>query len=170
MATAAHAPRRLAVALPSTRMVEWSILVLVMLVVALVAGHHVQILRAQAERSTVLSTLGALRTGLVIAHLQVASANPAVSARPVPKNPFKVLQTMPLNYRGEFSVNQSLAASLSGWVYDPQCTCVGYLPLDSDWSDGTSAARALWFKVDAGPGPRQLKAQGTYLWRGVLVQ
>ena len=48
------------------------ILALVVLGFAGVFGHYTQRVHSQAERSQVLSTLGALRTGLVIHHLQTA--------------------------------------------------------------------------------------------------
>ena len=170
MATATRAPVRPRVNFPSARMVEWSILAVVILAIAAVAGHYTRILKAQAERSAVLSTLGALRTGLVIAHLQRASVANLVTLSGPQLNPFTVLRTLPLNYRGEFSVVGALAVSPGGWVYDPQCACVGYVPLDAGWSDGASQAGALWFKIDTGPGPSQVTAQGIYIWRGVLVQ
>ena len=172
MATAARTAVRPPLARgPATRMVEWGILAAMILVVVAVAGQYVRVLRAQAERSAVLSTLGALRTGLVIAHLRGASTAYTVSSGGPPQsNPFTELQTLPLNYRGELSVSESLAMPTGGWVYDPQCVCVGYIPLDAGWSDGASQAGALWFKVVSGPGPRQLTAQDAYTWRGTVVK
>ncbi len=170
MATVARASVRPLVGLPSTRMVEWSILIVVVLVIVAVAGHSIRLLQGQAERSTVLSTLGALRTSLVIAHLQQVSAASTGSFSAVPPNPFLALQTLPQNYRGEFTVNDLIATPLSGWVFDPLCACAGYVPLDAGWSDDPSPASALWFKVGPGPGPRLLTAQATYTWRGVVVQ
>ena len=170
MATDTRTAVRSRLGWPATRRVEWSILGVVILVIALVAGQYIRVLQAQSERSAVLSTLGALRTGLIIAHLQGASSAYAEPLSGTPSNPFTVLQALPLNYRGELSVAASLAAPTGGWVYDPQCVCVGYIPLDADWSDGASQAGALWFKVASGPGPRQLTAQGAYTWRGTVVK
>lgn len=170
MATATRYSGLSKAGLPSTRMVEWSILAVVILVIAFVAGRYALVLRGQAERSAVLSTLGALRTGLVIAHLQAASGANAVSPSAPEPNPFAVLRALPLNYRGEFSVVEAVTTRPGGWVFDPLCACVGYVPLDGGWSDDASKAGALWFKVASGPGPRQLTAQGTYTWRGVMVQ
>ena len=170
MATDTRTAVRPLVKWPATHTFEWGILGLVALVIAVVAGRYVWAFQAQAERSAVLSTLGALRTGLTIAHLQDATAAHAASPSGIPSNPFMLLQALPLNYRGELSVAASLAAPTSGWVYDPRCVCVGYIPVDAGWSDGASQAGALWFKVVPGPGPRQLTAQSAYIWRGLLVQ
>ena len=174
MATHARSAVRPPAGWPATRTVEWGILSAVALVIALVAGHYVRGFQAQAERSAVLSTLGALRTALTIAHLQGASASASASyAAPpggTPVNPFLVLQALPLNYRGESSIAAMLAVPTGGWVYDPQCVCVGYVPLDTDWSDGARQTGALWFKVGSGPGPLQLTAQSAYVWRGLPVQ
>jgi hypothetical protein len=151
-------------------MVEWGILGVLVLVFAGIFGHYARQIQGQSERAAVLSTLGALRTALVIDHVQRA-ASPGLQQRPVAAaiNPFLVLQTPPLNYAGEMSVLQTLAAPAGSWVYDPQCGCIGYLPRDTAWAEASSDAAVLWFKVSDGPGPAVLKAQRLYLWQGVAV-
>ena len=155
---------------PGGRMVEWGILAVLVLVFVGVFGHYVRVIQGQGERAAVMSTLGALRTALVIDHVQRAATSPVGGLAAQTLNPFLVLQNPPINYSGEMSVAQSLAAPAGRWVYDPQCVCVGYFPLDAGWHDTASAASVLWFRVGAGPGPRELTALAPYVWRGMLVR
>lgn len=156
--------------MPRGRMVEWGILALVVVIVLAVFAHYVRLIQGQGERAAVLSTLGALRTALVIDHVQRATARGASTSAPVNPNPFLVLQSLPLNYRGEMGLLQALAAPPGGWVFDPQCVCIGYLPLDAAWGGTGSDASLLWFKVVPGPGARGLAAQAPYVWQGVEVR
>lgn len=167
MATAAGA---LTVSAPgrgvSGRMVEWGILALVVLVFVGVFGHHVRVVQGHGERASVMSTLGALRTALVVAHLQsqLQKAQPALSVRP---NPFLALDAPPPNYAGEKSVLESLDSAPGSWVYDPQCACIGYLPLNPQWLDAPPEAAALWFKVKSGTGAPELVPMDHYIWQGL---
>ena len=155
---------------PGGRMVEWSILATLVLAVAGIFGHYVRVIQGQGERAAVMSTLGALRTALVVDHVQRAAKAAKADQALAPLNPFLVLQTLPVNYGGEMSVLQSLAAPAGRWVYDPQCACVGYLPVDSAWQSNASDASILWFKVTDGAGPRELVAMGAYVWQGMSVR
>ena len=156
----------MASALPRSRMVEWGILAVLVVVLVGIFGHYVRLIRGQGERAAVVSTLGALRTALVIDHLQRA-ANPGSTGQPLERvNPFLALQTLPLNYGGEMSVTQALLAPAGSWVFDPQCACIGYVPQDPEWHSAAAGAAVLWFKVSSGPGPRALTAQAPYVWQG----
>ena len=132
-------------------------------------GHYVRVIQGQGERAAVLSTLGALRTALVIDHVQHAATGGSNSTRAA-LNPFLVVQTPPLNYRGEMTVTQLLAAPAGSWVFDPQCGCIGYLPLDPAWHSAADGTAVLWFKVVAGTGVLELAAQAPYVWQGVPVR
>ena len=151
-------------------MVEWGILAVLVLVFAGVFGHYVRMIQGRGERAAVMSTLGALRTALVIDYAQRATVTATADRAHTPVNPFLVLQTPPLNYGGEMSVVQSLAAPAGRWVFDPQCACIGYLPLDPAWQSAAADGSILWFKVSDGPGPRELTALGSYVWQGMQVQ
>ena len=72
----------------SLRMIEWSLVVALILLLALVFAYKVHVLRGQAELATVKSTLGALRTAFVIDHLH-ASITGNRSVAPVQHNPFE---------------------------------------------------------------------------------
>ena len=96
--------------LPGGRMVEWGILAVLVMVFLGVFGHYARRIQGQSERAAVLSTLGALRTALVIDHVQRAAKHASTEPSRTPSNPFLVLNTAPVNYAGEMSVVQSLAA------------------------------------------------------------
>lgn len=151
-------------------MVEWGILAVLLVVLVAVFGHYVRQIQGQGERAGVVSTLGALRTALVIDHLQRA-ANPSSAGQPATViNPFLALQTLPPNYGGEMSTAQALLAPSGRWVFDPQCVCIGYTPQDPAWHRDASGAAILWFKVSNGPGPRGLTAQASYVWQGIELR
>jgi hypothetical protein len=153
-------------------MVEWSILGLTLLVFVGLLGYYVRVVQGHGERAMVLSTLGGLRTALVVDHLarQVAAGAPVATEPHNTPNPFSLLQLVPPNYRGEMSVPEALAAPPGSWIFDPQCRCVGYVPSSSQWLESPPDAGALWFKVTGGSGPAQLTAMGTYVWQGLPVR
>ena len=151
-------------------MVEWGVLAVLVIVLLGFLGHHVRTIQGQAERAGVVATLGALRTALVIDHLQrVATQTTGVSPSSN-ANPFLLLQSLPLNYRGEVTLTQALEAPPGSWVFDPQCRCVGYLPLDTAWHSVSEGVSILWFRVGEGPGVRGLTAQAHYAWQGLVIQ
>ncbi len=157
---------RYATRIPDGRMVEWGILAAVVLVLMGIFGHYVRVIQGQGERAAVVSTLGSLRTALVIDHVQRAAKAGAADPLGAPPNPFLALQTRPVNYSGEMSAAQAVLAPAGHWVFDPQCVCVGYAPQDPAWHSAASGVAVLWFKVSSGPGPRVLTAQAPYVWQG----
>lgn len=151
-------------------MLEWGVLAIVVLIIAGALGYYGRRVQAEAERATVISSLGALRTAFVLDHLQHTVRDAGGNSPPTQVNPFLLLSQPLLNYRGEQSVVKSLSTVPGSWLYDPQCQCVGYAPLDPDWSDLPSGSTLMWFKVSEGPGARQLTAVQTYQWRGMEIR
>lgn len=159
----------LPVPLWSVRMVEWSLLAAVILVIALVFGRQVQVVQGQGELAAVKSTLGALRTALVLEHLQ---QNVMVHAQPVAntqRNPFELLDRPPANYLGEMSRAQAAFAPPGSWFFDRDCACVGYVPLDPRWLDSPSGSTVARYRLSGAPGPRQLVADEAYVWQDQVL-
>ena len=159
---------------PGGRMLEWSLLSLVVLVIAGALGYYGRQVQAYGERASMLTTLGALRTALAVDHLQQATRMvPGVAATVPPTvaiNPFLLLKTPPPNYRGELSAVESFSAAPGAWVFDPRCPCVGYRPMDAGGVIAAQNPAWLWFTVSAGPSPHQLMAREPYVWRGLEVR
>ncbi len=104
----------------TVRMLEWSLLAAVVAVLVLLFAGEVRVTKGQGELAAVKSTLGALRTALVIDHLQkkvMAGSSPVAQAQ---RNPFELLQRQPANYAGEVTPAQAVAAPPGSWVFDPQ--------------------------------------------------
>ena len=151
------------------RMVEWTILALVVLLLVLVFARQMRIVQGQAELSAIKTTLGALRTAFVLDHLHkkvAGGATPAPAAQP---NPFELLARYPENYLGVMSREQAEAAPAAGWVFDPDCVCVGYLPIWPDWLDSPSGDVMAWYRIGGAPGPLQLTAKEVYVWQGEVL-
>lgn len=151
-------------------MVEWSILSLVVLALMWVFARQAQLVRGQAERAAVKLTLGAIRTALVIEHLrtQTAPAQPGSAAASV-YNPFMLLQNVPVNFAGEFSMSNIYLAPAGTWVFDPQCVCIGYRLLYPEWLEQPINGEAVWFRIAAPSGPLQVTALDRYVWQGDVV-
>lgn len=154
-------------------MAEWGVLVLLVLVMATVFVWQIRDVRGQAELSQIKSTLGALRTALVVAHLEAAVAGSRgkaePSATPNQRNPFLALASLPANYAGLADAEALAALPGGSWVFDPACVCVGYRPMDTDRLDLPRGAQALWFQVSKPPGPLQINPQLFYVWMGQTV-
>ena len=148
------------------RMVEWSIVVGTILLLLLVFARQVRVLKGQAELSAVKTTLGALRTAFVLEHLQSKVVSRALPVGLVQHNPFELLQRYPVNYLGEVTDAAAQTLPPGSWVFDPACTCVGYLPLHAEWLDSPSGDVMAWFRVEGELGPLQLKVKEIYSWHG----
>lgn len=153
----------------SLRVLEWGLLAIVVLAVVLLFLRHAREVRGQAEFAAIRSTLGALRTAFVFGHLKARTAGPQASVAVVQRNPFGLLQRRPANYLGEISAAEAAAAVPGSWLFEPECACVGYLPIDPQWLASANGAMTLWFRVIAGPGPLQLVAMDAYLWQGQVL-
>lgn len=152
-----------------SRLVEWSLLAGVIVVLGLVFARQMRVLQGEAELAAVKTTLGALRTTLVIDHLQKTMVAKNSSMALAPRNPFELLQRQPVNYRGEMTPAAAAAAPAGSWVFDPVCTCVGYLPIYAQWFDSPSGDVMAWYRVSGAPGPLQLTAKEAYVWQGQVM-
>jgi len=150
-----------------SRLAEWSLLAGVIVVLGLVFARQVRVLQGQAELVAVKTTLGALRTTLVIDYLQKKVASGNSSAALTQRNPFELLQRRPVNYFGEMTAVEAVPAG--GWVFDPVCICVGYLPIYAQWFDSPSGEAMAWYQVSGEPGPLQLTAKEAYVWQGQVM-
>lgn len=156
-----------------SRLPEWSILLAIVTVLALWLAQQTRAVQAQGELAAVRSTLGALRTALVLGHLRAALDDrpTGVSADQRQQlNPFMHLVRPPVNYLGELVRQDNAPLAAGTWVFDPVCTCVGYTPLNTDWFGSASGSGMAWFDVQRDAGIAQLKAREPYAWRGELLE
>ena len=152
--------------LPSwSRTLEWSVLIGVVLVLMLVFFRQVRVLQGQAELSAVKTTLGALRTALVLEYLHQRVQGGSQASVPLQHNPFELLERQPVNYRGVMGAIEAVAAPAGSWVFDSSCICVGYLPLYGEWLDSPRGDVMAWYQVSGAPGPLQLTAKEAYRWQ-----
>lgn len=148
------------------RMVEWSLLAGVIVVLALVFARQVRVLQGQAELAAVRSTLGALRTALVIDDLKQKVAGKSSSASRMQRNPFEMLQRNPVTYRGVMTSFEAASVPAGSWVFEPVCACVGYVPMDDQWFESPSGQGMAWYQLSSGSWPVQLTAKEAYIWQG----
>lgn len=160
----------------SRRMVEWTLVGGV--VVGLTTVDVVMQKKASneadglAEAAAIKSTLGALRTTFVLHHLQLqvsAPANIEPERRASQRNPFELLEEYPTNYAGVIRESQVAKLPRGKWIFDPDCVCIGYLPLRPEWLSSGSGGRMVWFAVSQPPGPFMLTKRENYLWQGDVL-
>jgi hypothetical protein len=153
----------------NVRLVEWSLVALLIMALVLVFMHQARAVQRQAELAAVRTTLGALRTAFVMQHLQLASAAPSRAVLVAQRNPFQLLQYRPTNYFGEIRAADASVVPPGDWVFDAVCGCIGYVPADSQDFDSPSGDAMAWYRVDAGPGPLQLTPKEAYVWQGQVM-
>lgn len=151
------------------RMLEWSLLAAVVVVLVLLFAREVRVIKGQGELAAIKSTLGALRTALVVDHLQNKVMTGSSLVALAQRNPFELLQRQPANYAGEVTLAQAAAAPPGSWVFDPLCVCIGYIPTDSQWFDSPSGEAMAWYQLRGAPGPLQLVAKEAYIWQGRVM-
>ncbi len=151
------------------RMLEWTILCGVILVLLLIFGWYVQVVRAQAERAGFRATLGALRTAMVIEYLHRSVTPTQATVVPTQQNPFKLLERSPPNYRGEMALAAGTGMAGGNWVFDPACSCVAYFALDTQGIDSSGGDSMLKYRVEGAPGVMRLTPAARYVWRGELI-
>jgi len=154
------------------RIVEWSLVAVVVTVVVVVFMQRMREVQAQGEYAAVRTTLGALRTALVIDHLQrslSATGVTSATAATQQSNPFELLERRPANYAGVGQWGQTRGVRPGSWVYDPACACIGYMPLNDGWLDTPTGEPMAWYQLSGAPGPLQLKAMGRYLWQEMVL-
>jgi len=151
------------------RLLEWLLVALLVLVLIGAFVHYSRSVQIQAELSAIKSTVGALRVALVVDHLkQQAAALKTVSDARV--NPFQLLGRVPGNYVGEVTLSQSSLVPPGGWVFAPDCVCVGYRPQDASALDGAPVDGLVWFEVRRNHGLLQLFPKENYQIYGVPVE
>ncbi len=154
-----------------TPLFEWSVLGLVVCVMAGVLWHETQFLRKRSERTAVQTTLQTLRTALVTEYLHRELVKNSGGVRRAPQtNPFALLDPVPSNYGGEVQTGIALAMPQGQWLYERDCVCVAYRPLDSDGLQPESEAPVLRFYVSTSGGPQHLQAREPYQWGDVSLR
>ncbi len=148
------------------RVVEWGMAALLLAALLVVFMSYMRAVQAQGEYAAVRTTLGALRTALVLDHLK-RNADPVASVIVVtsPTSPFDLLDHRPVNYAGVVSARNSDGVPAGNWVFDPACPCVGYRPLHDGWLDSPSGDSMAWYVLSGAPGPLQLTARERYRWK-----
>ena len=153
--------------LPTSRLFDWSVLFIVILLLAAFFGREMKKVQGQAEAATIKATLGALRTAFVLDHLMQQVRGRGKSVASGQRNPFLLLEQVPSNYGGEPGAEGHASGS---WLFDPVCVCIGYRPVHSQFLENAGASQALWFRVSAPPGPFQVTPMERYVWQGDVVQ
>lgn len=152
------------------RMVEWGILALVLLAFVWFFGQYAKRVYSQAERAQVLTTLGALRTAMVLGHLQSAVQGNSMAAVQRSANPIHALDSIPPNFGGEVVGRDVTAVRPGQWVFDVQCGCIGYKPLYLDWLESQENLDALWFQQRSLGAVGVLVPLDAYIWQGQRVE
>jgi hypothetical protein len=168
-----------AVPVARSRLMEWSLVAVVIIALALAFAYYASRVRGQGELAAIRLTVGALRSTLAIEDLRQKLPHAVPSTAPIPYNPFELLRERPGNYRGEVADAQSASALTTpgNWVYERTCACIAYRPLDTRWLESPSGDALLWFyvlgpqreKQTSNQGPLQLVAREAYRWQGQLI-
>lgn len=83
-----------------------------------------------------------MRSAFVLDHLRLMARGEGYTVASMQHNPFELLEHYPGNYVGVLSASQEAVAPAGGWLFDPQCVCVGYRPVWTEWL-GSPARRPL---------------------------
>lgn len=150
---------------------EWALVTLVVLALIWMFGRQVRAVQIQAERAAVQSTLGALRTALVLDQLtrQVRGTNSGAARPAAVPNPFMLLKAVPVNFAGNQSMLRADAMALGAWVFDGECACVGYRLVYPEGLEVPEGAAAVWFRIDAQGGVLQILPLTRYVWQGQVL-
>ena len=152
-----------------SRIVEWSLVFLVTTVLVVAFVRQVRVVQGQMELASIKSTLGGLRTALVIDHLQRQVTIGRSTAMVPQRNPFELLQVRPANYLGNVSQMPTGDIVPGSWIFDAGCGCVGYKPMYSQWFESPNGEAMAWFRVVGSIGPLELVANEAYSWQGDVV-
>lgn len=165
---AAPGPRYIGAPISRSVLWEWALLTLVIGAVIAYLWREAQAVQALAERASVQSTLGALRTSLALE--QMAHQARGEPVPPGLRNPFLTLERMPSNYAGEIDQVNALQIAPGQWVFDGHCGCIAYRPLYPQWLDGMSEVRLLWFQLKRVSSMTLIDARENYVWQGLQLQ
>jgi hypothetical protein len=133
-------------------------------------GYNIWHIKGEAEASVFKATVGVLRTSLALNHLQQilpppGGALPASERQAGAPNPFVLLLHRPASYVGEVSMRQAGQLAPGSWLFEPDCRCIGYVPLSAEWLSSPSGDRMIWIRIISGQ-PDQLQLREHYLWQG----
>lgn len=142
---------------------------LVLGVVAWAFGHQVRVVQGMGERAAVQSTLGAVRTALVIDHVHASLLPAGAGGATRQHNPFLLLRNIPANYTGNAARANMETVAPGSWVFDPDCVCIGYRLLYPQWLESAAEPGEVWFRIDSTTGALQVMPLERYLWQGVVV-
>ena len=149
------------------RLTEWTLVTLVLVALIWVFGRQVRAVQSQSERAAVQSTVGVLRTALVVDHVTQQARGAANRAAPL--NPFLLLKTVPTNFAGVGSMADADAMVLGAWVFDAECACIGYRLLYPEALDAPEGAQAVWFRIGGPAGALQIQPLTRYVWQGQVL-
>jgi hypothetical protein len=152
-----------------SRVIEWCVLAALLLIVMGVFQRQMRAVQGRGELAAIQSTLGALRTAFVLEHIRQTVAGHAQSVAAPQRNPFLLLESVPPNYAGEHAVLQLESTAPGSWVFDPVCSCIGYVLLYPQWLETPPDLTTLWFSVLGRTGPLTINAVGAYVWQGQVV-
>lgn len=154
----------------SRRAVEWSIVAAVLISLVWALEYQMRVMRGEAEQVAVRATVSSLRVALVIEQLmEQVRAKDNVLAAPPPaatRNPFTLLQAVPPSYAGEVAQRNIFSVPPGSWVYDPECTCIGYRLMYPDGLEPAQTADAIWLRVGSDAGEPRLLPMSDYRWMG----
>jgi hypothetical protein len=151
------------------RLVEWGVVAVLLVVVLGLFGRQMRDVQGRAELAAVQTTLGALRTALVLEHIRQTVSGNAQNVAVPQRNPFLLLDSIPPNYAGERAVLKAETTAPGSWMFDPVCSCIGYVLLYPEWLDSPRDLPALWFSVLGRTAPLSIQASGAYVWQGQVV-
>jgi hypothetical protein len=150
------------------RALEWGLLAVVILALTGYFFREFRLVQAQGEMAAVKSTLGSLRTALLLDFLQREAKHTSTEVA-MQRNPFLLLDHLPGNYAGVFDSSKGQAVQAGTWVFDPYCVCIGYEPLNTQGLITQEYAPAMWFRISTPPGPLQINARQNHQWAGQPV-
>ena len=151
----------------SRRLTEWALVTLVLVALIWVFGRQVRAVQSQSERAAVQSTVGVLRTALVVDHVTQQARGAANRAAPL--NPFLLLKTVPTNFAGVGSMANADAMVLGAWVFDAECACIGYRLLYPEALEEPEGAQTVWFRIGGPAGALQVQPLTRYVWQGQVL-
>ena len=165
MAYRPAAPRR---SFWTTRPFEWAVVAAVVIAGGAAVNRQYRDLEGQAEYAAIQSVLGSMRTALILDYLQKAANGKPGHAPTTAPNPIVLLQPLP-TYAGPVHMADQSFVRPGNWMFDADCGCVGYRPLNPDWLEPRRDFPALWFKVGNARGVPELVAMHTYFWHGASI-
>ena len=149
----------------NSRQFEWSLVLAVLLCVGGFAARQYRQLEGLGEYGAIQSTLGNMRTALLLDYLQRLAANRPPAAPGREQNPFVLLSMSVGSYAGVVPMSQQTEVAPGSWMFDERCVCVGYRPLHPQWLEPIPGPAALWFRLTTRGGLVQVTAMQHYRWQ-----